>query len=123
MWQRRVQVASVLVVIIAAARLIVLARLWLIVIALPIALIVRRLLLVDLCAVDAAGRARCRIACTGVAAISGIDVIVVLRHVAARGRGLRRQIHRLAGRAVLLLVGRLCGAGYRIGGAAARIAS
>src|SRR5207248_3786318 len=112
-------------VLVIAARLIILLGLLLLIgiALLAIALVVGRLrlLLVDLRAVDAGVRARRRIARTGVAAVGRIDVVVILRHVAAGGLRRRRQIHGIAGSAVLLF-GRLRGAGNGIVGAAARIA-
>src|SRR4051812_43044575 len=93
-----IQMASVLIVI--AARLINLPGLRLIISALlAIALIVillRLLLLIDLRVIKRAVAPRRRIARAGVAAVGGINVIVVLRHVAAGGCGLRREIHGIA---------------------------
>src|SRR3569833_723685 len=89
--------ASVLIV---AARRIVLARLLLVVALLAIRRVVAiarlRQLLIGLRAIVAVDRARRREARAGVASISGVDVVVILRHVATGRLGRRRQAHGIA---------------------------
>src|SRR3954463_7433734 len=82
---RRVQIGSVLVVI--ATRLVNLPGLRLIVGAVALIVILLRLLLIDLRVIERAAAARRRVARAGVGAVGRIDVVVILRHVAAGGGG------------------------------------
>src|SRR5262245_58222830 len=90
------------VLIIVGPRLIVLARLLIIValllivvtllaVARIVALILPRLLLIDLCAIEPARIARRGVARAGIGAVGRIDVAVVLRQAA--GRCLRREVN------------------------------